>query len=64
MEGDTSDNFDFLSTWTMRSDKSEHTSSVIFWLGSGDDATDNVDCSLPRGNGNLDSSIEADKFKA
>jgi len=64
MEGGTSDNFNFSSTWIMRSDNSEHTSSLIFWLRSGEDGTDDMDCSLPGDGGNLDSFIETDKFKA
>ncbi len=64
MEGGTSDNFDFSSTWIMRSDKSEHTSSLIFWSCSGEDSTGSMDCSLPDDDGTLGSFIETVKFKS
>ena len=61
MEGSTSDNFDFSSTWITRSDKSEHISSWIFWLSSGEDGVDGF---LPDDSGDMGSSIETDRFKA
>ncbi len=64
MEGGTSDNFEFSSTWIMRSDKSKHISSLIFSLCSGEDATGGLNCSLSGDDGNLGSFIEVDKFKA
>jgi hypothetical protein len=63
MEGGTSDNFDFSSTWIMRSDKSEHTSSLIFWSCS-EDSTGSMDCSLSGDDGTLGWFIETVKFKA
>jgi hypothetical protein len=61
MEGSTSDNLEFSSTWITRSDKSEHISSWILWLGSGDNGTDDF---LSDNGGNMGSSTETGKFKA
>lgn len=63
MESGTSDNFNFSSTWIMRSDKSEHTSSLIFLLYSGEVGTDDVDFSLIGDESTLGSSIWIGKMK-
>ena len=59
MEGGTSGNFDFSSTWITRSDKSEHTSSWILWSDSVED-----DSLSDEGDGDMGSSTETVKFKA
>ncbi len=63
MEGDTSDDFDFSSTWMIRSDKSAHISSLISWLCSENEGIGDADCFSADDGGNLGSLIEADKFK-
>jgi hypothetical protein len=62
MEGSFSHNFAFSAALIMRSDNSEHISSLILWSNSEEDSTGVLISSLTGDDDNLGSSMELNKF--